>query len=214
MGKRLVSFLLLGVILAGIAEGAVTPGSLLEAGHFKRLRAWAEPRVAANANDVQAAYYLASAREALGDLNGALPLAEKALASDGNDARYHLLIADICIEEAQKAGVFKGNGLAHRFRDEASKAASLDVKSAEARESLMEFISTLPVSPEETRRRLGNWRTRSEELMRLGDCWRRPAWKGKQKLREARGVFTKSAGGRSSRHEGVVGSSIILRFRF
>jgi tetratricopeptide (TPR) repeat protein len=145
MGKRLVSFALLPVMSAAIAGVLqVTPESLLEAGHFKRLPAWAEARVAANANDTQGAYYLASAREALGDLDGALPLAEKVLASDGNDARYHLLVADICIERAQKVSVFKGLSLAHRFRDEASKAASLDVRSVEARESLMQFFFDAP----------------------------------------------------------------------
>jgi hypothetical protein len=122
-----------------------------------------------------------------------LPLAEKALASDGNDARYHLLVADICIEEAQKAGVFKGMGLAHRFRDEASKAASLDVKSVEARESLMEFyFDAPPVSPEATKRRRGSWQTRSEELMCLGDCWLRPLWQRKRKTpRSKRSIYKK-----------------------
>jgi len=120
------------------------PDTLLEAHHIKQLRAWAEPRVAANPNDAQAAYYLASAKEEFGDLDGALPLAEKALSLDANNARYHLLIAEICIQQGQKAGIFKGLGLARRFRDEASKAASLDPKSIDARESLMEYYFEAP----------------------------------------------------------------------
>ena len=71
-------------------------------------------------------------------------MAEKALALDPNNARYHLLVADICIEQGQKAGIFKGMGLAHRFRDEATKAASLDPKYIDARESLMEFYFEAP----------------------------------------------------------------------
>ena len=120
------------------------PDKLLDAGHFKLLRAWAEPRVAANPNDAQAAYYLASAKEELGDLDGALPLAEKALSLDPNNASYHLLVANICGQQAQKAGIFKGMGLARRFRDEASKAASLDPKYIDARDSLMEFYFEAP----------------------------------------------------------------------
>jgi tetratricopeptide (TPR) repeat protein len=55
-----------------------------------------------------------------------------------------LLVANICIEQGRKAGIFKGMGLAHRFRDEASKAASLDPKYVDARESLMEFYFEAP----------------------------------------------------------------------
>ncbi len=145
MLQRAASFLMAGVALLGAAWGSdAAPESLLEARHLKRLRAWAEPRVAANPNDAQAAYYLGSAKEESGDLDGALPLAEKALALDPNNARYHLLVANICIQQGQKAGIFKGMGLAHRFRDEASKAASLDPKYLDARESLMEFYFEAP----------------------------------------------------------------------
>jgi len=145
MRQRALSFLIVGIVLAGIAWSADSaPETLLQAGHFKRLRAWAEPRVAANPNDAPALYYLASAKEGFGDLDGALPLTEKALSLDSNNARYHLLVADICIDQGQKAGIFKGLGLAHRFRDEASKAASLDPKDLDARESLMEFYFDAP----------------------------------------------------------------------
>jgi len=141
----MVSFLalcVLAVISALAADGG--PQSLLDGGHWKQLRALAEPRVAANPNDAQSAYFLASAKEELGDLKGALPLAEKALASDSNCARYHLLVANISIELGQQAGIFKGMGLAHRFKEEAEKAASLDPKYVDARESLMEFYFDAP----------------------------------------------------------------------
>lgn len=145
MRQGVASSLIVGIVLAGTAWCADSaPESLLQAGHFKRLRAWAEARVAKNPNDAPALYYLASAKEAFGDLDGALPLAEKALSLDSNNARYHLLVADICIDQGQKAGIFKGLGLAHRFRDEASKAASLDSKDLDARESLMEFYFDAP----------------------------------------------------------------------
>ncbi len=131
--------------MLGTAWGSeAAPEKLLEAGHFKRVRAWAEPRLAANPNDAEAAYYVAAVKEEFGDLDGALPLAEKALALDANNARYHLLVGNICIQQGQKAGIFNGMGLAHRFRDEASKAASLDPKYVDARESLMEFYFEAP----------------------------------------------------------------------
>ena len=145
MRRVALSVLTVAVALIGTARSAEPePESLLQARHFKRLRAWAEPRVAANPNDAQAAYYLATVKEEFGDLDGALPLAEKALALDSENARYHLLVANICIDQGQKAGAFKGLGLARRFRDEASKAASLNPKYIEARESLMEFYFEAP----------------------------------------------------------------------
>ena len=140
MRLRTWCFVFLGLLVTGAARGGdSSPESLLEAGHLKRLRAWAEPRVAANPNDAQAAYFLASAKESAGDFDGALPLAEKALSLDPNSARYHLLVGNICIQQGQKAGIFKGLGLAHRFRDETQRAISLDPKYLDAREALMEY---------------------------------------------------------------------------
>lgn len=144
MVRRIASLILSGAVAATAWAADATPENLLEARHLKRLRVWVEPRVAANPNDAQAAYFLANAKEEFGDLDGALPLAEKALSLDSNNPRYHLLVADICIQQGQKAGIFKGMGLAHRFRDEASKAASLDPKYVDARESLMEFYFEAP----------------------------------------------------------------------
>jgi hypothetical protein len=96
MARRMVSFLVLGVFLAApVLGGDGGPEGLLEGGHWKRLRAMAEAQVAANPNDARAANYLASAKEALGDLKGALPLAEKAVSADPNNARYHLSAANL-----------------------------------------------------------------------------------------------------------------------
>jgi tetratricopeptide (TPR) repeat protein len=145
MKLRTLCCLLLGPLLTAAAWGGdSSPESLLESGHMKRLRAWSEPQVAANPNDARAAYFLASAKEGLGDFDGALPLAEKALFLDPNNARYHLLVAKIYIQQGQKAGIFKGMGLAHRFRDETQKAIFLDPKYVDAREALMEFYFGAP----------------------------------------------------------------------
>src|SRR5450755_3225705 len=139
------SYLILPFVLMVMAFGSDSaPEVLLQDHHIKRLRAWAEARLAANQNDVSALYYLASARQEQADLDEALPLAEKLVSLDANNARNHLLLADICIAQAQKAGMFKGMSLARRFRDEASKSASIDPKYIEAREDLMEYYFEAP----------------------------------------------------------------------
>lgn len=134
------------LLLSALAAFGADPAAekLMEGGHWKRLRALAEPRLAANPNDAEALYYLGRVKQEQGDLLGAMELAEKAVALNSNSARCHLLIAEVAIEMGQKAGIFKGLGLAHRFRDEAEKAVSLDPKYIDAHESLMEFYFDAP----------------------------------------------------------------------
>ena len=145
MARRVILWLVLSLCLAVPALRAdAGPESLLEGGHWKQLRAIAGPQLAANPNDAKAAYFLASVKEEFGDLQGALSLAEKAVSADPNNARYHLRLATICISLGEKAGIFKGMGLAHRFRDEAEKAVALDPKYVDAREALMEFYFDAP----------------------------------------------------------------------
>jgi tetratricopeptide (TPR) repeat protein len=145
MTRQVVLFLALGILPVTAAMGGDSgPEGLLQGGHWKRLRAVAEARLAANENDAQAVYYLASAKEELGDLQAALPLAEKAVAAEPNNSRYHLRLGTICISMAQQAGMFKGLGLARRFRDEAEKAMALEPKNVDAREALMEYYFDAP----------------------------------------------------------------------
>jgi tetratricopeptide (TPR) repeat protein len=121
-----------------------SPEELEEGGHWKRLRALEDPRVSANSNDAEAAYYLGKAKKEFGDLQGAMALAEKAVSLNSNNARYHLFVAEVAIDMGQKAGILKGLGMAHRFRQEAEKAVSLDPRYIDAHEDLMEFYQDAP----------------------------------------------------------------------
>lgn len=122
----------------------VSPDALAEGGHWKRLRTISEQRLASNPNDAQAAYFLAAAKEIFGDLQGALPLAERAVALEPRNARYHYQVGSICISLAQSAGIFKGLGMARRFKKEMETAIELDPKSLDARQALMEFYWQAP----------------------------------------------------------------------
>ena len=145
MKNRLSYLLAAGFLATGLSLAAdQAANSLAEAGHWKRLRALAERNVAANPGDPDAAYYLACAKEGFGDLQAALVLAEKAVALAPNSARNHHELGNICIDLGQKAGIFKGLGLAHRFRDEQEKAIALDPKYLDAREALMQFYFEAP----------------------------------------------------------------------
>ena len=127
-----------------LASSAVTPESLIDQGHFKRARAIVEPRVQQNPNDAEAAYLLSEIKQAYGDLNAALQLAQKAVALDGKNGHYHYQLAGVYGEMAERASIFKQLGLAHKFRDEAETAVQLDPNYVDARIGLMEFYLQAP----------------------------------------------------------------------
>ena len=119
-------------------------GDLIKEGHWKRARPLAEQQYAAHPNDARAAYQLSQVKEAFGDLDGALPLAEKAVSLDGSNAAYHYQLGTVCGEKADAASFFQKAGWAKRFKEEAEKAASLDPKNVDARFGLIEFYLQAP----------------------------------------------------------------------
>ena len=131
------------VLLAG--QTADPPlDALIEEGHWKRARPLAEQQYAAHPGDAQAAYQLAQVKEAFGDLDGALPLAEKAVSLEGSNAAYHYQLAAVCGEKADKASFFQKASWAKRFKAEADKAAALDPKNVDTRFALIEFYLQAP----------------------------------------------------------------------
>src|SRR5271157_10361 len=118
--------------------------TLIKAGHWKRARPLAEQQYAAHPNDAHAAYQLSQVKEAFGDLDGALPLAEKAVSLDGSNADYHYQLAGVCGEKADAASFFQKAGWAKRFKAEADKAAALDPKNVDTRFALIEYYLQAP----------------------------------------------------------------------
>jgi tetratricopeptide (TPR) repeat protein len=130
---------------AGLAHAAeATPETLLRNGHWKRLRALVEPRVAANPKDAQALYLLSKVREAYEQWDAARDLAEKAAALEPTRADYRLQVGSIYGQTAERASVFKQFGLARRFKSDAEAAATLDPKNTDARWQLIEFHLRAP----------------------------------------------------------------------
>jgi len=119
-------------------------GELIKEGHWKRARPLAEQQYAFHPNDARAAYQLSQVKEAFGDLDGALPLAEKAVSLDGSSAAYHYQLAAVCGEKADAAPFFQKADWAKRFKAEADKAAALDPKNVDTRFALIEFYLQAP----------------------------------------------------------------------
>jgi tetratricopeptide (TPR) repeat protein len=141
---RASSFLLAGLAALSAAETLSTAEALIEAGHWKRARAIVEPRVRQDPNDAQAAYLLSEIKQAFGDLDGATKLAEKAVQLDGKNARCHYQLGELYGQAAEKAGIFRQLGLAHKFRSETEAAIALDPNYVDAREAMMEFYLQAP----------------------------------------------------------------------
>ncbi|HEV8383258.1 MAG TPA: tetratricopeptide repeat protein [Candidatus Acidoferrales bacterium] len=142
------TLVLLGLaLLSALARAAVndpSPDALVEADHWKRARAALEPRVQANPNDAKALYLLSKVRVKYGDLDGAISLAEKAVALDGRSAEYQWQLAESVGEKADKVGGLSAFGLARRFKREGEKAMALDAKHVDSRFGMMIFHLRAP----------------------------------------------------------------------
>ena len=126
------------------SAGDSSPEALIHAEHWKQVRAIAEKLAQQKPNDAYTFYLLAEEKQAFGDDNGALPLAEKAVALEGNNAAYHLCLAEIYGDMAEHAGIFKQISLGRSFKKEAEQAVALDPKILDAKFDLLQFYLDAP----------------------------------------------------------------------
>jgi hypothetical protein len=117
---------------------------LIDAGHWKQARTIVEARIHQAPDDALANFLLSQVRNAFGDYNSPLPLAEKAVALDGRVAKYHRQLAEVLGVEAQHAGPIKIVFLAHQFRNEIDTAISLDPHDLQAQRDLLEYYLVAP----------------------------------------------------------------------
>ena len=118
--------------------------SLLESGHYRKAKSVAEQRLKSNSNDSEAHYAISRARYKAGDLDQALPSAEKAVSLNPKDAEYHSHLAEVVGSQAQKASVFRQLGLAKRCRAELEAALALDPRHFQANLVLMLYLVKAP----------------------------------------------------------------------
>lgn len=125
-------------------RAADDPDALIKAGHFKRARSIVEPRYKANGGDAELNYLMSEIEVAFGNIEGARSLAEKAVALNGREARYHRLLGDLYGETAQTASLFAKGGWAKKFKAEVDTAATLDPKGTNSRFDLLEYDLQAP----------------------------------------------------------------------
>jgi tetratricopeptide (TPR) repeat protein len=137
---------ILTCILAGaLARAETLPAeALMKAGHWKRARALVASRLAADPNDADAIWLMARVKLAYWDLDGALPLAEKAVSLDGQNALYRGVLAQVYGRLAQRASVFRQIQLARRCKRELDTAMQLKPDNVHLLTGYMEYLWDAP----------------------------------------------------------------------
>ena len=137
----LVRFIWAAAFGATLLSAQPSGQDLIDGGHFKRLRALVAAR---NANDAETLVLSAAVKQLWGDLDAAEKLAERAVAADPGNARYHYRLAQIEGEKARNASVIHQFGLARRFKKEAETTIELDPNHVRALQAMIEFHLQAP----------------------------------------------------------------------
>ena len=130
--------------LGSPAADDLSPDALVKAGHFKRAREIVQPKYAANSGDADLNYLMSEIEDAFGNLDRARDLAEKAVALNGREARYHRQLGELYGETAESATLFAKGGWAKKFKAEVETAAALDPKDLDSRFDLLEYDLQAP----------------------------------------------------------------------
>ena len=103
-----------------------------------------EARIREAPDDALANFLLSQVRNAFGDHDSPLPLAEKAVALDGRTAKFHRQVAECLGVMAEHSNVVQQVFLARRFRKEIDAALALDPRDTQALRDRMEFYMLAP----------------------------------------------------------------------
>src|SRR5271157_1053881 len=133
-------------LLCGPARlcAADTPATLMENGHFKQARALVEQMYHSNPKDPETLWAMSRLREAWKDLPAALDFAEKALAANPKEPRYHLQVAGVVGSIAEHASLLRQISMGRRFKKEIDAALALDPRNVEALDNLIGYYFMAP----------------------------------------------------------------------
>jgi tetratricopeptide (TPR) repeat protein len=135
---------MLGILCAAWLYAADTPQALMDDGHHKRLRAIAEQQYRDHPNDPEALWMMSFVKLSWDDHKTALELAEKAVAAEPKNPRYHLALAQAVGREAETASILRQPGLALRFKRELAATLALDPKNVAAMQYQIMFDFEAP----------------------------------------------------------------------
>jgi tetratricopeptide (TPR) repeat protein len=132
------------VFLARIFAADAAPETLIRDGHYKRALAMVEPRLRANPGDPETLSLMSRLKQEWRDFKTAQDLAEKAVAADPKNARYHLRLAEVVGDQIDSAGPLRQMGMAKHFKKEIDATIALDPRNIEALKHLVEYYFGAP----------------------------------------------------------------------
>lgn len=135
----------------------LAPAQLIEAGHALKAKARLLPVVKAEPTNDTAAWLLSKSLLGLGDLDGALELAERTVVLTPDNAAYHVQLGVVLGRMAEKASIFKQMGLARRAKKELDAAIALDPRNVDGLMGVMMYDYSAPSF-------LGGDKTKAPEL--------------------------------------------------
>jgi tetratricopeptide (TPR) repeat protein len=98
---------------------------LVDTNHYKRARSLVEARLRANPNDAHALYLSSKIQEALGNLKGAMALAERSVELGPDNVSHHAQLAECYAYTADRSTWVKGIGYVHLMKKEFAAALAL-----------------------------------------------------------------------------------------
>ncbi len=98
---------------------------LVDANHYKRALILVEARLRQDPNDAHALYLASKIQEALGNLSGALALAEKSVSIDPRNVSYHAQLAECYAYTADRSTWVKGISYVHSMKKEIDAALAI-----------------------------------------------------------------------------------------
>ena len=140
--RAVITILINAFVLFAASEP--DPETLMENGHWKRAREFAEAAYRAHPQDARSAHLLARVRNAFGDYDEALKYAEQAVQLDPKNASYHRELADVYGNIGLKSSVFKQVGLARKCRAELDAASAMNPKDVQNLDAQMTYYLEAP----------------------------------------------------------------------
>lgn len=123
---------------------AASPQEMLAAGRVDEAIQTLQQRINRNSTDAEAFNLLCRAHFMLEQWDAGIAACERARNLDPQNSLYHLWLARIYGEKADRAGFLSAAGLAKKVRTSFERAVELDPKSWEARTDLAEFYLEAP----------------------------------------------------------------------
>src|SRR5262249_54678817 len=143
-GSVVLSFVCLSLAFAAGADP--DPDLLIEQQHYKQARKGLEDRLTRNARDLKAVELLAKIRLEGKQNDDVIKMMEQVLPQNGNNAEFHIILADAYGQKAQRdgAGTFERTHLGRSMKKEGDTALALDPGNLDALEGMMQFHLEAP----------------------------------------------------------------------